>query len=295
MRTAMQRFSRHALASSVAVALCLGATQSSAQEIQITGPLAGAPAVERLRLHREGRIEVAPSFSSTLLDEYRRTLIVGGTIQYNVKDWLGIGAWGGYGIGSLSTDLTDQIDAVAVRNSRTAANVNHTGTTEPYGRASFSDQTGRLTYFIAPQIQFSPFRGKIAFLEKLFADTDAYIHAGALFVGVEERRNCSSSGAGNLPCNDPRTFQRDSRTAIAPTFGLGLSFYTNSLVSFRLEYRAFPFSWNRAGFDQRGSGSDGKFPDSPPRVNEDDRTFKFNQMVSLSVGFSLPTKPKISN
>ena len=32
----------------------------SAQEIQLTGPLAGAPAVRKLRLYREGRFEVAP-------------------------------------------------------------------------------------------------------------------------------------------------------------------------------------------------------------------------------------------
>jgi len=272
------------LGACAALVVSLAASESSAQEIQITGPLAGAPAVRKLRLHREGRIELSPAFSATLLDEYRRSLIVGGTLQYNVKDWLGIGAWGGYAIASLATDLTEQIDRTAVRNSRTAPNL---------GR-SFDDQTGRLTYFIAPQVQFAPFRGKIALFEKLFADTDLYIHGGAMFVGVEERQNCSSTGGSNIPCSDPRSFQRQSRTAIAPTFGLGLSFYTNSFLSVRVEYRAFPFSWNRAGFDQRGSGNDGKFPDSPPRVNEEDRTFQFNQMVTLGVGFSFPGKPKIS-
>ena len=212
-----------------AAAVCFGlAKNAAAQEIQITGPLAGAPAGRHLRLHREGRVEIAPAFSATLLDEYRRSLIIGGTLQYNIKDWLGIGAWGGYSIVSSSTDLTEQIDSVAVRNSRTAPNVNHTGNgtaTSPFGKASFADQTGRLTYFIAPQVQFSPFRGKIALFEKLFTDTDLYIHAGALFVGVEERMNCSSAGGtGNIACSDPRSFARASRTAIAPTFGLGLSF-----------------------------------------------------------------------
>ena len=33
---------------------------ASAQEIQLTGPLAGAPSVRKLRLYRQGRFEIAP-------------------------------------------------------------------------------------------------------------------------------------------------------------------------------------------------------------------------------------------
>ena len=59
-----------------------------------------------------------------------------------------------------------------------------------------------------------------------------------------------------------------------------------------VEYRALPFNWNRAGFDSRGSGTNGNFPDG--QVNTQDETFRFNQMITISVGFSLPAKPKIS-
>ena len=48
----------------------LASGTASAQEIQLTGPLAGAPAVRQLRLHRAGRFEVSPTVSFTLLDEY---------------------------------------------------------------------------------------------------------------------------------------------------------------------------------------------------------------------------------
>src|SRR5207253_1868995 len=89
-------------------------TTAEAQEIQLTGPLAGAPAVHKMRLYREGRFEFAPTASFTLLDEYRRTIFIGGRLQYNIKEWLAIGAWGGYGVVSLTTDLTDQIDVAAV-------------------------------------------------------------------------------------------------------------------------------------------------------------------------------------
>src|SRR5262245_25331071 len=78
----MGRFVRAIKAVAVAGAAFLGGMlvserNASAQEIQLTGPLKGAPAVRHLRLYREGRIEFAPSVTFTLLDEYRRTMFVG--------------------------------------------------------------------------------------------------------------------------------------------------------------------------------------------------------------------------
>ena len=62
-----------------------------------------------------------------------------------------------------------------------------------------------------------------------------------------------------------------------------------------LRYRcasAFPMSWNRGGFDSRGGQPDGNFPDN--KIDSEDQTFKFNQMVFVGVGFHLPTTPKVS-
>ena len=52
--------------------------------------------MRKLRLYREKRIEVAPAASFTLLDEYQRTILFGARLNYNITDWLAIGAWGGY-------------------------------------------------------------------------------------------------------------------------------------------------------------------------------------------------------
>jgi hypothetical protein len=54
-----------------------------------------------------------------------------------------------------------------------------------------------------------------------------------------------------------------------------------------------PFSYNRGGFDSRGTGPDGNFPDN--KIDSNDQTFKFNQMVFLGAGFYLPTEPKLSD
>ncbi|WP_394827178.1 hypothetical protein [Pendulispora albinea] len=258
------------------------AGNAEAQEIQLTGPLAGAPPAKHLRLYREGRFEIAPTISFTLLDEYRRTIFVGGRLQYNIKDWIGIGVWGAFGAGSIATDLTDQINEKAPRGSPlTATNVTP---------GNFADQTAKLKWIGAPQITLTPFRGKLAIFQKIFVDTDAYIHGGVAFVGVDERKECG--GAGQLGCTDPNSFSLESRTALAPTFGLGLSFYINRFLSLGAEYRAFPFSWNRGGFDSRGAGNNSKFPDD--KVNSEDRTFKFNQMITIAIGFHLPASPKIN-
>jgi len=269
-------------------ALLAGTGHAQAQEIQLTGPLAGAPPSKHMRLYRQNRFEIAPSISFSLLDEYQRTVLFGGRIGYNLRDWISIGVWGGVAA-SLQTDLTDQINKTAVRGSPlTNTNIASDGT-------DFSKQTGKIKWMAAPQIQLIPFRGKLAIFQKIFVDTDAYIHGGVAFVGLDERADCGS--AGQLVCTDPNSFHDDStgrhsRVAIAPTFGVGLSFYINKFISLNPEYRAFPFSWNRGGFDSRGSGPNSKFPDD--KVNSDDRTFKFNQMISIAIGFHFPTTPKLN-
>jgi outer membrane beta-barrel protein len=259
------------------------AKPAAAQEIQLTGPLAGAPAVRKMRLYREGRVELAVGPGFTLLDEYKRTIFVAGRLQYNLFDFFGFGVFGGFGAANLNTDLTDKIDSTAPRVSRTAVNL-----ADPRrGGPSYDKQVGKLKWMAAPQVTFSPFRGKLAVFQKLFIDTDLYLHGGVAFVGVEERADCTV-------CTDPtKSFATSTRTAIAPTFGLGLSLYATNFVSVNIEYRAFPFSWNRGGFDSRGTGPDANFPDN--QITKDDQTFKFNQMIFVAAGFYLPTSPKISD
>lgn len=257
---------------------------AQAQEIQLTGPLAGAPAVRKMRLYREGRFEIAPTASFTLLDEYRRTILIGGRLQYNIKEWFGIGVWGAFGAASLATDLTDQIDATAPRNSRTATNVSP-------NKGGFDKQTAQIKWAAAAEATFTPFRGKLAIFQKIFVDTDLYLHGGVAFVGLQERGDCGGGG-GQPACNVAKSFDLADRSAVTWTAGLGLTFYTGGLVSLGVDYRMLPFAWNRAGFDSAGGGNNGKFPDN--KVNADDRSYKFNQMISIVIGFSLPSKPAIS-
>jgi outer membrane beta-barrel protein len=258
--------------------------QASAQEIQLTGPLAGAPAVRHERLYRDGRFELAPTVSFTILDEYKRAILFGARAQYNITDWLGIGVWGAYGAVQINTNLTDEIGTTAKSEPQTAVNV-------PSPATNFSNQVAEIQWVAVPQFQLTPFRGKLAVFQKIFINADAYIHGGLGFVGLKERGDCGGGG-GQLSCTDQASFALASRMALSPTFGLGFNFYIGDFMSLGVEYRALPFSWNQGGFDTRGGNPNGNFPDF--KITSADETFKFNQMLTISLGFTFPTAPKLN-
>jgi outer membrane beta-barrel protein len=289
-----RRFVSAVLAAVAAAGVLAAARGAEAQEIQVTGPLKGAPAVRHQRLYREGRFELDPVISFTLLDEYRRTILIGPRLNYNIKDWIAVGGFFYYGAISITTDLGDQIDQKAPRDTLTAINMNHNGGTcssaSPCTPASFNDQTAKMQWVAALQATFIPFRGKLAIFNKIFLDTDFYVAAGGAMVGIQERGNCG--GSGQTTCAAPSSFALQGSNKLAPTFGVGFDFFGGNWWSLNVEYRALPFSWNRSGFDSRGAGTNGNFPDG--QINDKDQTFKFNQMISIGVGFFLPAKPTIS-
>jgi hypothetical protein len=110
----MRRFVKSVLAGLAGLAaLTALSTGAEAQEIQLTGPLAGAPAVRKLRLHRASRFEVSPGVSFSLLDQYQRTVMPGAALTYHVTDWLGFGVWGGFGFQS-NAGLADELQTKAI-------------------------------------------------------------------------------------------------------------------------------------------------------------------------------------
>jgi hypothetical protein len=270
------------------LALLAGTQDAHAQEILLTGPLAGAPAVRKLKLYRQGRFEIAPAASFTLLDEYQRQIFIGARLNYNITDWLALGVWGAGGFIKITTDLADKIQAVnASRRRSDPQGVNTRLTAENIG-PDFTKQLGTMDWVLAPQVTLVPFRGKIALFQSIFADTDLYFFGGPAFVGVKERADCKPTASSDCTTS----FKMASRMAIAPTFGLGFTFFVNSWNAFGFEWRGMPFARNTGGFDNHGGGPDGKFPDY--KVNDADREFKFNQMLTVSWGFFFPTKHKIS-
>ena len=217
--TTASKTKRRWIAGLTAAATLLGVSEyASAQEILLTGPLAGAPAVRKLRLHREGRFEIAPNVSFTLLDEYNRTIFLGARLNYNFTDWLALGVWGAHGTIQLPTGLSDRIQDVNDERLTNpvdpdCANLNCKLTQVNIGD-DFIEQLASLDYVISPQITLVPFRGKLALFQSIYLDTDLYFFAGPAFIGVKERADCEPSASGD--CTTDKSFDQASRVAIAP-------------------------------------------------------------------------------
>jgi len=84
----------------------------------------------------------------------------------------------------------------------------------------------------------------------------------------------------------------NSRTAVTGTFGLGLNFYMGKFMSLGVEWRALPFAWNTGRFRYARRWPGQKFPDN--KISDADREFKFNQLLTVSLGFFLPASLKRS-
>jgi outer membrane beta-barrel protein len=275
-------------------------SKAEAQEVQITGPLAGAPAMRHGRLYRKGRVQLQPTVGFTINDEFSRSILAGLQFGYHFTDWIGLQLFFHYDVYPLDTDLTDQIKA---RGQSTEFNRLSLPSKE-----GFAKQIGHLNFITGAQATFIPLRGKLALFQAAFVDTDFYIFLGAALASVEERADVKNPAA--RACTDPALYranpmvcestqtQRSSRMQLAPTFGVGLSLYFTDYVAMTLEWRAFPFKWNTSGTDEGGTGknrqpkSDGEFPDG--QITESDRTFQFNQMFGLGFAFYLPAKSKLT-
>lgn len=277
----------------------VGGSRAEAQDVQITGPLAGAPAVRHMRIYRKGRFQLQPTVGFTINDEFSRSILAGLQIGYHFTDWLGIQAFFHYDVYPLDTDLTDKIKA---RGQSTEFN-----RLSLPNKKNFPKQIGRLNFLAGAQATFIPLRGKLALFQAAFVDTDFYIFLGAAFAQVTERKDVTALAPACTDKNAYRTNMQTcantqtahaSRIAIAPTFGVGLSLYFTDYVAMTLEYRAFPFKWNTSGTDEGGLNkkrrpdASGEFPDG--KITEADRTFQFNQMFGLGFAFYLPAKSKLT-
>ncbi|AKF07070.1 hypothetical protein [Sandaracinus amylolyticus] len=290
----------------VLAALALGTaittigSAASAQDVQITGPLAGQPAVRHMRQYRVNRFFITPSVGYTLQDEFSRALFFGGSLGFHFTDWLGIGAWGGGAPIDIDTDLTSQI----------ADN----GQVSPQNRlslpsaAGFPDQVGRIRWGASLHVLFIPLRGKLSLFQAGFVDTDLYILAGVGLFGVDERQDVSREQYRAACVDQPQppgssapdclaTQSRTSRILPAPMLGVGLSMYFNEFIGLQIEWRAFPFSWRASGFDESGEDANGEpgsgFPDE--QINGSDARTTFNQMLNIGLVIYLPTEVQITD
>ena len=284
------------LATAVAIgSLVLPSSVAQAQEIQITGPLAGQPAVRRMRQYRVDRVQlIVPTLGYTLQDEFARSLMVGLEANVHFTDYLGIGVWGAaanFGNAfQIDTDLTAQV----VQNGQTTARNNLSMPSND----GFGDQVARLLGLASVHLIFAPLRGKLAIFQGAFVDTDFYILAGFAAAFVHERQDvtgaqaaaCRDAPVGQAACTGTQRLADGPRFAPAPIFGVGLNLYFNEFLGLALQWRGFPFNMNPAGTDEAGQsatgGPGGPFPDG--EIDGEDQRFYFHHMVNIGLIINLP-------
>ena len=308
----MRRIIAFATSAVLALVLVIAETpEAVAQEIVLEGPLVGQPAVRKLKLLRKGRLSIAPNIGFSLVDDFRRHIILGGKLEYNILDWLSIGVWGGYSLG-VNTALTEEIQDKARSNRMNLPRGNRVGA-----------QIGKLNWITTLQVNIIPFRGKLALFSKLFIAADIYAFFGAGVAGIEDRGYAADEEAElnylnalspaeqdpafkTVTCRDNAPndgmaddyalcMEMESRVTFVPTFGLGFTFFVNDWMSFNLEYRAIPYRMNKSGTDEVGMNKDGKYYGGKGSVdkfgfpnhviNDDDRLWYFNHSLQISYAF----------
>ncbi len=292
-RTTMKRrFVTTVLASVAAACVLSTAGAADAQELQLTGPLKGAPAVRGMRMYREGRFELAPTFSSSLLDEYRRSFLIGARLNYNIKDWIGVGVWGAFAVFSPQTDLTTQIDSTAPRDSLTATNVNHGGSYPNYTQRAVRRPDGEAQLRRRhPAGHVHPVPRQARHLQQdLRRRRLLRVAAPSPSWAFHERGACGDTEPAVLRRRvvvrpqGPAEDHRDGSRGVHLLPG-------RPLVHRRRVPRAALVVEPR-GLRLARRRSERELPRQ--KIDSKDDTFDFNQMITLSVGFSFPTKPRIS-
>ncbi len=325
---------RFILALAMAAAILGSLTVSKpvlAQEILLEGPLAGEPAVRKLIQYRKLRVSVGPQVGYTILNDYMHNILLGGRLEFNLTDWLGIGGVGYYAL-NITTKLTDHItDASNIGGESTVpSESNYPSYT---GSANFKHQVAQLKMMFLGQVSLVPFRGKMSMFEKLFVGLDWEIFFGGGVVMFDERSDCIyTDDVDSRTCEpyfdestgellDPNDYKptRDSRTTGVFSFGSGFAAYFNDWFAVHLEYRVTPFRWNAGGTDEAGQsggeweqmsigeddegnpiytwtysegGGEGDYPDG--RINKDDRKWNWNQSIAIGFLFHFPFKPSIA-
>jgi outer membrane beta-barrel protein len=257
-----------------------------AQEIQIEGPLAGAPAVRRMVLYREGRFFLTPTVTFTILDTYRRHMLFGAKAEYNILDWLSAGIYFGGGFG-WRTGIAYQINDLGIDD---VPGQNYDLNFPRRGQVD--QQLGQLQWLGAVEGRVIPLRGKFSLFGKLFLAMDVYVNLGVGIAGVKERgvTDCSAQMPGPS-CPDDAYLPMETRVAVGPSFGGGVTVYFNDWIGLNLEYRSTPFTWNQSGTDEYGESE----VVLDRRIDENDRFLAWNQMMTIGCTFVFPFTAERTN
>lgn len=204
-------------------------------------PLAGQPAVRNRKLLTRQRLEITPSFESTLNADYRHTFSGGLKAEYHMTDSLSLGVLGLFGA-SLNTGLTSRVIDSLDDDAPEAP--------EP-SKTQFEQHLNSMPVHGAGYLSFKPFYGKLSAFGSLFMSYSIYA-SGGLSVAVLETDCCdfpTNAGDGD-PRSDPPL---NEGTRLGLYAGVGAQFFFNDFFALDLHVRDYYFRDNPSGLDFTGN------------------------------------------
>lgn len=275
------------------VGTLMAASVAQAQEVQITGPLAGQPAVRHMRQYRVDRVQlIVPTVGYTLQDEFARSLMVGLEANFHFTDFLGIGVWGAMANFGNSFHIDTDLTAQVIANGQTTDR-NRLSMPSP---SNFGEQVARLQGVVSAHLLFAPLRGKLSLFQGVFVDTDFYILAGFALAFVQERANVTDESLCMSDSDACRATQTARQDRLAPTavVGVGLNLYFNEWIGMALQWRAFPFDMNPAGTDEAGGTGEASVSIPDGQITDQDQRFYFHHMMNIGLIINLPPELHVS-
>jgi outer membrane beta-barrel protein len=256
----------------VAVSTLLSLTADRAQA-ERRNPLEGQPAVRRRLLLRKLRLEVTPSFITSINQDYKHAFGFGGNLEFYLTDWLAIGVQGAYTF-NTNTALEDKTRAVLP-----------TTTKSPQPSLALHDQRVLgINALMSAYGQVTPFYGKIAFFSALFVNYDLYLNAGVGLVNYVQNCNsaCQSFAYQKADAANPDPNLQDARQfaglKLGAMIGVGAHVFFNEWFGLQVELRDYITKANPGGADVTGDRI----------LNSSDEGAQNNLFFGVGLTFMLP-------
>jgi outer membrane beta-barrel protein len=272
----------------VLVGLVVGASVFGAAdaEAQRRSPLEGQPAVRNRLLLVKNRLEITPTFESTINADFRHIVGGGAKLEFHLSDVFSIG-----GIGIFSTALDT---ALVKRITPTLETTNDDRTREP-SQAEFEQHLNTMPIHGAAYVGLTPWYGKLAAFGKAFVNFDFYFQAGVSFGMLKSSCDpsvCNDRAPGigmptaNPPVPPDDNPNNDPPLNDGPRIGLylggGIHVFLNEFIALDLAFRDYAFNDNPSGADFNADLF----------VSDDDSRFMHHLFVGVGVSVLLPTKAK---
>ena len=274
----------HITRSLLGVSLALLAVGGTAHA-ERRNPLDGQPAIRYRKEIRRLRLEITPSFTAGINQDYKNAVGVGGTIAFHFLDWIGIGFEGEY-LFNYNTPLESDVrDAISAKANSRYGNPNVYVTPGPNPTLAQHDQRVLgVQATLSPFVQVTPFSGKFSLFSAAFAWYDLYAKLGLGLVSYKQNGSPVVGGEGAVPDPNLQDTSIFAGMKVGGMVGVGVHLYFTDWIGLQLELRDYIVKANPGGGDVNGDR----------KLTTADETVQNNIFFTMGLTFVLPPKARIT-